>query len=174
MVVGLSVFFPLVSVLAMRASGLLPNVKLPDAKHRIGPLITTIIFYLWLFLNYRQFDLGPSIYESNILGAIISLFLAFFINNFSKISLHSVGMGGLIGSALMFRIILDSTTYTFLLGGVEAHFSQNIFLIIIIVISGLVGTSRLFLRVHRPADVYGGYLIGFISQLLAISVNEII
>lgn len=173
MVAGMSIFFPLISIFAMRASGLLSTIKLSESKERIGPLITTIIFYLWLFLNYRQFDLGPEIFEANILGALISLFLAFFINNFSKISLHAVGIGGLLGAVILFRFAISTSIYKIPFGDYELQLSPNIFLLIIVVISGLVCTSRLFLRTHKPADVYGGCLVGFVSQLFAYRLIEI-
>jgi membrane-associated phospholipid phosphatase len=33
-----------------------------------------------------------------------------------------------------------------------------------------VGSARLVLRAHKPEEVYGGYLIGIASQLLAIRI----
>jgi membrane-associated phospholipid phosphatase len=167
MVFGMSVFFPLISVLAMKLSGLLKTITLYEPEERIGPLIAAIVFYIWLLLNYRQFELGPDIFEANILGATLSLCLAFIINNFSKISLHAIGAGGLLGAAVLIRGTVHEEYYRISLGQSEIILSQNIYLIIIIIMAGLIGTSRLFLRAHKPSDVYGGYLVGFITQLLA-------
>ena len=174
MIIGMSIFFPTVSLLALRASGLVSSIRLEDPKQRIGPMIASIIFYVWLFLNYRQFDVGPKIYEANILGATMALCASFFVNNFSKISLHSVGVGGLVGAAALFRVVFTKAYYILPYGDLEIQISPNIFLSVIIVIAGLVGTVRLFLRAHRPQDVYGGFLIGFVCQLAAFKITQAI
>ena len=167
MIIGMSVFFPIVSILAMRASGLIKNLRLSEAKDRIGPMIASIIFYIWLFLNYRRFDTGPEIFEANILGATMALCFSFFINNFSKISLHAVGAGGLLGTIGVFRVVFGNDVYKILFGAYELHISPDIFLAVIVIITGMIGTSRLYLKTHKPADIYGGYLLGFVSQLMA-------
>lgn len=167
LVFGMSVFFPLISVLAMRLSGLVPNFHLENSQERIGPMIATIIFYVWLFLNYRQFDKGPEIFEANILGATIALGVAFVINNFSKISLHATGVGGLVGAAIIFRFVIDRWSYDIQLGGNTLALSPNTFLCGVIVLAGVVGTARLYLKAHRPQDIYGGYMVGFMAQVLA-------
>lgn len=137
-------------------------------------MIAAIIFYVWLFLNYRQFNVGPEIYEANILGATIALCFSFFINNFSKISLHAVGVGGLVGAVAVFRVVFSKTSYIIPYGNYEIQISPNIFLAFIILIAGLVGTARLFLRAHRATDIYGGYLVGFICQIAAFKITQAI
>lgn len=167
LVFGMSVFFPLVSTLALRASGLIKSIRFQNAQDRIGPMIATIIFFVWLFLNYRQFNVGPEEYSATILGSTIALSASFLINNFSKISLHSVGMGGLVGAIGVYRVTIPSQSYDLSFGDMVLQISPNIFLGVAIILAGLVGSSRLFLGEHRPSDVYGGYLIGFIAQVVA-------
>jgi membrane-associated phospholipid phosphatase len=45
--------------------------------------------------------------------------------------------------------------------------SINLILIILVVICGLIGTSRLFIGAHDREQVYGGYVVGFASQIIA-------
>jgi len=167
LVAGMSIFFPLVSTLALRASGLISSLNLKNHQERIGPMIASMVFYVWLYLNYRQFDVGPSIFEAVILGAIISISTSFFINNFSKISLHAVGAGGLLGAIGIFRFTIPIKYYQLPIGDHILQFSPNLFLAMVVVIVGMIGTSRLLLGAHRPEDVYGGYLVGIISQIVA-------
>ena len=174
LVAGMSIFFPMVSIIALRASGLIRSFSLEDQKDRIGPLIASIVFYIWLFLNYRQFDIGPAIFESTILGAVIAMSLAFFINNFSKISLHSVGAGGLLGAVSLYRISMSVGSYKIHLGDQVLLFSPNLFLIVVVLIVGIIGTSRLYLKAHRPSDIYGGYIVGFLSQLVAYKLSGVL
>lgn len=169
----LAIFFssfviPGIAVLLMRFLGLVETVELRDKKERIGPYIVTGIFYLWLYINFRNDPGVPPHFSAFVLGSVIGLFLAFFINNFSKISAHAVGMGGLVGMlAILMGMgsfdpvfihlgplgVLQTTIATLLLAGILA--------------AGLVGTSRLLLNAHEPVDLYGGYLVGLAAQLFA-------
>ena len=67
--------------------------------------------------------------------------------------MHAIGMGGWLG---IFLIIFHQNTMlmTWPLASV-------------LVLTGLVCTSRLILSNHEPADVYGGLLLGIVSQLVA-------
>lgn len=167
LVFGLSVFFPLISTFALRAAGLIKSIRLEDSKERIGPMIATIIFYVWLFLNYKQFGIGPDIFIATILGATIALSIAFLINNFSKISLHCVGAGGLVGAIGTYRMAIPELAYSISFGQNTLEYSPNILLALIIIIAGLIGSARLYLNVHKEKDVYGGYIIGFTAQIVA-------
>jgi membrane-associated phospholipid phosphatase len=44
----------------------------------------------------------------------------------------------------------------------------GVLLIIGVVIAGLVGTARLALGAHDKVQIYAGYLVGFLSQLVAL------
>ncbi|MBK8663664.1 MAG: hypothetical protein IPN18_18460 [Ignavibacteriales bacterium] len=48
----------------------------------------------------------------------------------------------------------------------------NLYLLILIsiVIAGVVGSARLFLKAHTREQVYSGYLLGFLSQLIAFNI----
>jgi membrane-associated phospholipid phosphatase len=168
----MSVFFPLVSTLSLRAAGLISSIRLEDKKDRIGPLISTIIFYVWLFLNYRQFGIGPEVFNSTILGAAIAISLSFLINNFSKISLHCIGMGGFVGAIGLYRLTIPEMSYKLELGNNMLELSPNLLLGFIIILAGLVGSARLYLKAHRSQDVFGGYLVGFLSQIVAFRILD--
>ncbi len=166
----LSTFFiPVFAVMMLRFLGLVKSIELKDQDERIGPYIITGIFYLWMFKNFLSSSQIPTIYASFLLGATIALFVAFFINIFSKISVHTVGMGGLLAMVLItWMTYFDYQTFVVdlpFLGRYQislfALFLSTIFL------SGMVGTARLLLNAHDQQDVYGGYLIGFAAQLIA-------
>jgi len=65
-----------------------------------------------------------------------------------KISSHLIGLGGITGLA----------TSIFLRLGADI----SIWLMIILFISGITGFARLRLQAHTPAQVYSGYIAGFI------------
>lgn len=170
----LRVFFstfliPAIAVAMMRFLGFVQSMELPEKEERIGPYIVTSIFYLWLFRNFLGNSVIPTAYTSFVLGATISLFIAFFINIFSKISAHTVGMGGLIGMVVITMLLFSYGAFevTLPLVGTFSLTMAGV-LIVVIILAGLVGTARLLLQAHDPLDLYGGYLVGFASQLLAL------
>lgn len=104
-----------------------------------------------------------------MLGAVIGLFIAFFINIFSKISAHAVGMGGLLGMVIITMALSNFDSFVLhstIIGTFE--FSMNALLLFTLLMAGLVGTARLLLDAHTPNDIYGGYLVGFASQFIAL------
>jgi len=170
LLVFLSTFFiPAFSVAMMKFLGLIETFAMHDRMERIGPYIITGIFYLWIFRNFLANSDIPTAYTSFVLGGVIALFVAFFINIFSKISLHAVGMGGLMGMVIITMFLFSYGAFTVNLpitGTVQM--SMLTVLLITIVIAGLVGTSRLILKAHQPIDLYGGYLVGFLTQFVAL------
>ena len=165
-----AVFIPIVSILMMRGTGLIDSLQMKEKTQRIGPLIVTAIAYLWLFLNIRTHDEIPKVFSAFILGAIISLFIAFFINNFSKISLHAVGLGGMLIAIVNVMMLSERAYAVFDFGNVISISMHNLFLLaLLIIIIGAVLSSRLYLKAHQLKDVLGGFLVGMLGQLIAIN-----
>lgn len=152
-----TVAFPLFAILIMRGLNLIESFEMKDQKERIGPFIVTGLMYIWVFYNLKQQSV-PAALKTFALGATIGLFSAFIINLFSKISIHTVGMGGFLGMV----VIIMNKSYSEFYGDLRAVF------LLTILLCGLVGTARLILRAHQPNDVYGGYFVGLASQLVAI------
>lgn len=167
---SLSVLFPLLGIALMRMQGLVQSLELKTKKERIGPMILIAIFYLWLYVNIRNNPLVPPVISFFVLGSVIALFTGLFINSFSKISLHCVGAGGLITGILFlysrfvfetFDILLPFSNWVF-------RISNDFVLILSFIIAGLIGTARLLLGAHKNDEIYGGYLVGILSQMIAI------
>ncbi|MEM6966077.1 MAG: hypothetical protein AAF573_15025 [Bacteroidota bacterium] len=164
-------FIPIISVFLMKALNLIPSLELKNAQDRIGPFIVTGVFYLsTYYLIYRSPDV-PVAFKACFLGAVIGLFLAFFITLFSKISLHAVGMGGLL--AMVIITMARSSLSSFIVNtGVFGIIEVSLFALlnVVILLCGIVGTSRLLLDAHRPKDLYGGFLVGIATQFIALSI----
>jgi len=168
-VLMITVVLPLISILMMRFLGLLASLEMHDKMERVGPLIATGIFYLWLYVNIRSNSYLPTLYHVFVLGSTISLFVAFFINNFTKISLHTVGAGGLVFAF----ILLHQYSY----GQFEIYAGSSVFSIstifiiaLIVFIAGLIGASRMYLKAHNKEQLYLGYLVGILGQLFAYNI----
>lgn len=167
--VFLSTFFiPFVAVAMLRLTGMIRSFQMESRQERIGPYIITGVFYLWMFRNFLDNPAIPTAFTSFLLGATIGLFFAFFINIFSKISAHAVGMGGLLGMVVITMLLFSYNTFTVMSPRGTLEISISTVLLITILIAGLVGSARLFLQSHEPMDLYGGYLVGFASQFMAL------
>ncbi|MBK8879718.1 MAG: hypothetical protein IPN74_14635 [Haliscomenobacter sp.] len=164
-----SCFIPAVAILMLRFTGLLRSLEMPSQQDRIAPFVITGMFYLWLFRNFLDNGQIPPLFSSFTLGATVTLFLAFLINIFSKISVHAAGMGGLLGVIILTLTIYPNYAFTQILpsGSLPFSLSMHGILLSVIVLAGLVGSSRLLLRHHEPMDLWGGYLMGFIGQFIA-------
>lgn len=145
---------PAFGIFIMKHLGIVSDFKMDDNQERIGPYITTSVFYLWIFYNVYYNPQLPDIFKIFMLAATIGLFVAFFINNFSKISAYTVAMGVLL--AMGVSHVFNDTT-------------QNIILAlqVIFIVTGLMGTARLVLKTEEPQDVYGGYMAGIVSYIAA-------
>jgi len=162
-----SFVLPGFGVALLKPLGLVKSLALADKQERIGPYILSGVFYLWLYKNLASGGQTPALYTTFVLGATIGLFFAFFVNIFTKISAHAVGMGGLIAMLLMTGSVWGDTVFNIPMFGGAVQLSLNVVLALVVILAGLVGTARLALGAHTPADLYRGYAAGFVAMLLA-------
>lgn len=172
MVLVLSVFttsfmLPAFGVALMKPLGLIKTWQMKDKIERTGPYILAGVFYLWLYKNLLSTGQAPDLFATCTLGATIALFLTFFINIFTKISAHAVGMGGLVAMLLLAMKVWGGGMFDVPTSGGFLQLSLNVVLAAVIIIAGLVGTARLALDAHEPRDLYRGYAVGIAAVLFA-------
>ncbi len=160
-----SFMLPAFGVGLMKPLGLIKSLQLEDKMERIGPYILSGVFYLWLYKNLATGEHAPPLFNSFVLGTTIALFFAFFINIFTKISVHAVGMGGLVAMVLVTSRVWDQSVFNLPAFGYTLQMSLNAVLALVILLAGLVGTARLALGAHVPADLYRGYAAGIVAVL---------
>jgi len=151
---------PVVWIVMMKKLELIDDLKLENPQQRIIPYIATASFYMWTFKLFQPTNEATPytnlLISKMMLGASVSLFIGFFINIFSKISLHSIGAGNLIGLVLSTMKISD--------------YDLKLFFIFTIILAGVIGTSRLILKAHEEKEILTGYFTGFIGQFFAFSI----
>jgi hypothetical protein len=169
---ALSVMFPLLGITLLRLQGLVRSFDMRTKKERIAPLILISVFYLWLYVNIRQNSLVPDMISFFLLGSVIAIFMGLFINSFSLISLHCVGAGGLVTGVIFLysRFLFPGFDVEIPFTPVILRISNDLILILTLIISGLVGTARLMLGAHKNDEIYGGYFVGVLSQMIAIQI----
>ena len=167
-VFSLTVLFPILSTFMLRALGLINSIDLKLKSDRVAPLASTGVFYLWLFFNIKSNPGIDPAFVSFVLGSVISIFAALALNAFKRISLHAMGVGGMFMGILLSRILLSYPTFMVDAFGHTWVVNNIIFVYLLIISAGIVGTARLLLRAHRPSEVYWGYGIGMLGQLIAL------
>jgi len=123
------------------------SIYMKTRKERVWPLIITGFFFFTGYYFLSLFSQVPAFVLKYISATIITIYVALFITFFWKISIHMIGIGGLTGGIL-------ALAYMF---GIDLH----LLLSALILIAGLLGTARLYLSAHNPAQIYAGFVLGF-------------
>lgn len=146
-------FFPLVSVLLMKALKFISSIKLKDRKDRIVPFIACNIWYFWIWYVWRNLPNMPTEAVVFAMSVFLASSIGLLANIYMKISMHAIA----IGTAIAF---LAGLTFVYGTG-------LSLYLSLAIIIGGLVCTSRLILGDHEPKEIYWGIGTGVLAVLIA-------
>lgn len=147
----LTAFFPAFAVFLLWRLKFSESIFLRTQKERIIPYVITMFFYWWMYYLSRNFTDQPEVLKFFFMGIFIASSIGLVCNNFFKISLHGIGMGG-----AMTAVILFSFYYQLPMG---------LPISIVTLLTGIVCTSRLIVSDHTTKEVYVGLLVGALCQL---------
>lgn len=142
---------PVLSLFILKVSGSISSISLAERKERITPMIYTGVMYaVTTYLFSTKVELGEMI--ALFLGvSTLLIIMTGIITRFWKISLHAIGIGGLVG----FMMGLNKQSSV-------AHF--EFILSLLFILSAIVLSARLKLNAHSPKQVYTGFVLGiFVS-----------
>jgi len=122
-------------------------------KERLIPLFLTTIFYYISYYILNKYS-APLFIQKYMISIFISILIASIINIKWKISLHMIGIGGIIG--LMFALF-----YLY-------QIKDDTILYTLIISAGIIGTARLYLNEHNSRQIYIGFFIGYITNFTTI------
>ena len=152
--VGTSTFIiPLLISLLLLNRKLINSLEMKTQKERVIPYAFTIIFYVFTLYMLKKAPIPPIIFNF-VIGATLSVIIAFIVNVKWKISAHMIGIGGLVGALICISIMLDIYITPFI--------------IFALLVAGLVGSSRLKLKAHTQLQVYAGFLVGIACQIITL------
>jgi len=149
----ITVFFPAITVFLLWRLQFAESIYLRTQKERIIPFVASIIYFFWAFWVARNLEGTPSPMVFFFLGVFLSTSAALMANNYFKISLHGLGVGG----AVAFMILLGTLTTE----------PMGMVISITTLIAGLVCTARLIVSDHHPFEVYSGVIIAGSTQFIA-------
>lgn len=153
-VINNNVFFPLVVVGLLRGLGFNKSFLLKTQKERIVPYIASITFFFWSYYVFKNQTGTPEVMVGMCRGMFLSAAASLLLNNYFKISMHAVGIGGLLG--LVMVSILDGSQYA------------GIPVLVALFLSGITITSRKIVSDHSWFDLISGLLVGFLFQLISL------
>lgn len=153
-VINNNVFFPLIVVVLLRALGFNKSLLLQTQKERIVPYLASITFFFWSYYVFKNQPEVPRVLVNMCRGMFFSAAIALVLNNNYKISMHGIGVGGLMG--LMTVILVDG------------NLNSGLPYMIALLITGAVMTARKIVSDHQWFDIITGFLLGFCTQLLAL------
>jgi membrane-associated phospholipid phosphatase len=153
LLLGINIVAPALSILIMIKFKMVSSIDLHDRKERWAPYLLVILYYLLSYGLLRYY--GPALPTevfSFILSVIVSLLLSLGINFFWKISVHMLGQGGVFGSLISLSILHRADV--------------SIIIIACLIMSALTGFSRLRLNAHTHQQVYAGFILGMLCNLV--------
>ena len=149
-----TILFPAFALLVMKGLGFVKSIFLHTQQDRIGPYLANMIFYFWMArvcFNFKP-ELTP-VLATFMTGVFLTTAVALIANIFSKISMHTIGCGGMLG---IFILIMNSNSML-----------MTWPLSIALLITGIVCTSRLMVTNHTQKDIYFGLVVGLLCQFTA-------
>ena len=123
------------------------DILMPNSRDRIIPLLFASVFYYIGFILLGKIHFIP-MFKLFMIASVLLIVALLLISFKWNISIHMAATGALTATffALSFR------------GGVNP---MNV-IVIVVIVSGLVGTARLVLNKNNLLQVAAGYILGFI------------
>lgn len=145
-----TILLPVLMIFLLLRNGVIESVELKKREDRKYPILFTIVFHIanYYFLSKAHLP-GP--YMFFLLAAMFSLIFTLIVTYYWKISMHMTGIGGVCGAFLTLAFIWPVDLRILIAG--------------LFVLAGVIGSSRLILNAHTPAQVGTGFLAGFAPQL---------
>jgi membrane-associated phospholipid phosphatase len=148
----LTYLVPLLLLIFLKRFMIIKDYEVSTIKERRFPVIFMIVILYFLGSTIIQI---PTIRNLGTLFFGTSLSLACIYILFSaklKSSLHLVSMGNMLG----FFLIMTNVN----------NLSILFIIILLIFLSGILASSRLYLKAHTPIELLIGFFLGFTSQFL--------
>ncbi len=152
-----AIAYPAFTVLLLKGLGFIDSVFLRTQKDRIIPYIASMTFFFWTQYALREQNYVPRILVAFMFGVFISAAAALIANIYYKISMHAIGMGGMVG---LFLVIMRQNTML-----------MTWPLSLAVLLAGLVCTSRMIVSDHRPKEIYAGLMVGLVCQFVGAAIN---
>ncbi|MHA7130929.1 PA-phosphatase [Algoriphagus namhaensis] len=148
-----TLLIPMITIIGFRLSGTVKSLHMATLSERFIPFTVVCIYFgLTTYFLREKIEFDPVLWQSLLVITltIIGLTLVTFV---WKMSAHMTGLGGL----LAIIVVMSSLFPTF---------RALYYLLGALLLTGIVGSSRLYLNAHKPLEIYIGLVYGFIACYL--------
>ncbi len=122
-------------------------IELGKKERRVVPYLLSIVSYFVCYYVMHRFNI-PHFMSNILMAALVIQILCAIINVWWKISTHTAAIGGVAGALQAFAVIFG--------------FNPIGWLCFVLVLAGMVGSSRMILRQHSLRQVCYGFLLGLV------------
>lgn len=148
-----TIAIPAFCILLLRIFGILKGFTLETPRERMLPLAVTVLCYAasaWMLRDMPTVFLVRKFFTA----ATACTLLCLVLTPFWKISLHMTAQGGMVALLLLLNIM-----------GTEMLLLP---FCCTILFAGLLGSARLWLGAHTPAQIFAGFAAGFVLTTLIV------
>ena len=149
---------PILLLALLKKVNMVTDYHLRNIEERKFP----ILFFIMLSFLIGRAMVGTQIADLlafSFFGVAFALSFTYLLFNIKvKTSLHTLGIGGIIGFVMVMSY--------------EYQLNFNSLLAGLFIIAGLIGVSRLALNAHRPKEIYIGFVLGLVSQVISFQIYQ--
>ena len=128
-------------------------LELGSRERRVVPYVISILCYFSCLYIMEQIHI-PYFMRSIVVSALIIQVVCALINVWWKISTHTAAIGGVTGALFVFSEVF--------------RFNPTWWICLVLIIAGVLGSSRMILRQHTLAQVVVGFLVGVVCAIVGI------
>ncbi len=145
MVLCFTVVIPLSSINIFRKMCRLSKWQMSHRRYRHLPYLLTLVSYWFCVLLMRNLHVSAYLHGI-VMSAFVIQMVCALLNLRWKVSVYMAGIGGLVGLLLAFSFAFN--------------FNPLWCLCILLLLAGVLGTSRMILCQHSLAQIIVGFLVG--------------
>ena len=128
-------------------------IQLGNKERRMVPYVISILCY-FACASWMDYLHIPHFMSNIVTAALFIQIVCALINVWWKISTHTAAIGGVAGALFVF--------------GEYFSFNPVWWLCLVVILAGILGTSRMILRQHSLAQVVGGFWVGLVCSVLGL------
>ena len=128
-------------------------IELGHRERRMVPYVISILCYFFCIYVMDMLHI-PHFMQTILLAALLIQVICALINVWWKISTHTAAIGGVAGALFVF--------------GEFFGFNPVWWLCLVLILAGVLGSSRMILRQHTLPQVVTGFFVGVVCSILGL------
>lgn len=148
-----TIVLPTLTAIILKQLRVIDSIYMKTTEERKWPFVFTLAWYYMAFQLLAKLYI-PQSFLLLMLGAISAIGLSLIITLRWKVSIHMLGIGGLIGAII-------GISHRF-------QFDHSNLIMLLLIFAGLIGFARLKTHSHNYRQVYVGFLLGFLVEWISV------